>query len=73
MSFGTAHLAAVCIGIIDLGISYGISFAGMPSEVNRLSDSQRRSVLVRMNLVVQTGVQRLVFVDTIIGHLNPFS
>lgn len=71
--FGTAHGTAVCIRIVNFSIPYGIRLTGVPAEVNRLSDFQRIGMLVSMNLMVQTGVQCLIFINTIIGHLNPFS
>ena len=52
MSLGAAHCTPVCIRIVDLGIPYGICLAGVPTEVNGLSDFQRIGMFVRMNLMV---------------------
>ena len=52
MSLGAAHCAPVCIRIVGLGIPYGICLAGVPTEVNGLSNFQRIGMFVRMNLMV---------------------
>lgn len=53
MSLGAAYCTPVCIRIVeDLGIPYGICLAGVPTEVNGLSDFQRIGMFVRMNLMV---------------------
>ena len=52
MSLVAAHCAPVCIRIAGVSIPNGICLAGVPTEVNGLSNFQRIGMFVLMNLMV---------------------